>query len=93
MGRLEVCQFYYCILIGLCVIQCPPLNRITLGQHKIDNINRMIQLTDVFCELFRCEMGPVISDYNTRLILLSVIQLSGGHCNLISCKILFQRLK
>jgi len=25
-------------------------------------------------------MGPAISDYNMRLILLSVIQLSGGHC-------------
>ncbi len=29
-------------------VQCPPLNRITLGQHKSDNNNRMIQLTDVF---------------------------------------------
>ncbi len=26
--------------------------------------------------------GPAISDYNNRLILLSVIQLSSGHCNL-----------
>jgi len=25
-------------------------------------------------------MGPVVSDYNNRLILLSVIQLSGVHC-------------
>ena len=25
-------------------------------------------------------MGLVISDYNQRLILLSMIQLSGGHC-------------
>jgi len=25
-------------------------------------------------------MGPGISDYNKRLILSSVIQLSGGHC-------------
>ena len=25
-------------------------------------------------------MGPLISDYKRRLILLSVIQLSGGHC-------------
>ncbi len=32
-------------------IQCPPLNRITLGQHKSDNNNRMIQLTDVICVL------------------------------------------
>jgi hypothetical protein len=28
-------------------------------------------------------MGPAISDYNMRLILLSGIQLSGGHCNYI----------
>ncbi len=34
-------------------IQCPPLNRITLGQNKTDNNNRMIQLTDVFCVLSR----------------------------------------
>ncbi len=32
-------------------IQCLPHNRITLGQHKSDNNNRMIQLTDVFCVL------------------------------------------
>jgi len=29
-------------------VQCPPLNWITLGQHKSDNNNRMIQLTNVF---------------------------------------------
>ena len=34
-------------------VQCPPLNRITLGQHISDNNNRMIQLIDVFCVLFR----------------------------------------
>jgi len=33
-------------------IQCPPLNRITLGQHKSDNNNRIIQLTDGFYALF-----------------------------------------
>ena len=27
-------------------------------------------------------MGPAVSDYNKRLIILSVIQLSGGHCTL-----------
>jgi hypothetical protein len=31
--------------------QCPSLNRITLGRHKSDQDNRMIQLTDVFCVL------------------------------------------
>jgi len=60
-------------------IQCPPLNRITLGQHKSDNNNRMIQLTDLVCVHLRYN-GPAIYDYNTRLILLTVIQLSGGHC-------------
>ncbi len=34
-------------------IQCPWVNRITLGHHKIDNNNRMIKLTDVFCALLR----------------------------------------
>ncbi len=33
---------------GDCYLQCPPLNRITLGQHKSDNNYRMIQLTDEF---------------------------------------------
>ena len=56
-------------------IQCSPLNRITVGQYASDNINRMIQLTDVFCVLFR----PAMADYNKGLILLSVIQISGGH--------------
>ncbi len=32
-------------------LQYPPLNRITLGQHKSDNNNRMILLTDVICVL------------------------------------------
>ncbi len=35
------------------IMQCPPLNRITLGQHKSDKNNRMIQLTDVVCVLLR----------------------------------------
>ena len=34
-------------------VQCPPLNRITLGQHKSGNNNRMFQLTDIFFVLFR----------------------------------------
>jgi len=35
--------------MGFCFqVQCPPLNRITLEQHKSDNNNRMIQLTEVF---------------------------------------------
>ncbi len=35
------------------LMQCPPVNRVTLGQHKNDYNNRMIQLTDVFCVLLR----------------------------------------
>ncbi len=35
------------------MVQCPPLNRITLGQHRNDNNNRMIQLTKVSCVLLR----------------------------------------
>ena len=61
-------------------IQCPPLNMITLGQHKSDNHDKMIQLTNVFCICLGA-IGPVIFDYNKRLSLLSVIQLSGKHCN------------
>ncbi len=34
-------------------VQCSPLNRLTLGHHKSDNNNRMIQLTDVYCVLLR----------------------------------------
>ncbi len=33
------------------IIQCPPLNRITLGQHKSDTKNRMIQLNDLIKDL------------------------------------------
>jgi hypothetical protein len=54
--------------------------RITLDQHKSDNNNLMIQVTDVFCVLLRDIDGTVISDYNKRLILLDVNQLSGGQC-------------
>ncbi len=35
------------------LIQCPPLNRITLAQYKSDTNNPMIQLTDVFCVVLR----------------------------------------
>jgi len=40
--------------------QCPQLNRITLGQRKSDNNNRMIQLTDVFCVLLRYNGTSII---------------------------------
>ena len=30
----------------------PPLNRITMGHHRSDNITRLIQLTDGLCVLF-----------------------------------------
>jgi len=64
------------------VIHCPPLNRITLGQYESDSNNRMIKLPDIFCVLLRYILGPVVSDYNKRPILLSVIQLCGGHSKL-----------
>ena len=32
-------------------LQCSPLNRITSGQHKSDNNNRIIQITNIFCVL------------------------------------------
>ncbi len=34
------------------VIQCLPLNRITISRLVSDNNNRMIQFTDMFCVLF-----------------------------------------
>ena len=59
------------------MLQCLPFCRLTLGQHKSDsNSCIIIQLTDVFCVLFRYD-GPAISYYNKWLIL---IQLSFGHC-------------
>ena len=47
------CPIYGVIFINTYLVQCPSLNRITLGHHKSENNNRMIQLTDVFCVLFR----------------------------------------
>jgi hypothetical protein len=35
-------------------------------------------------------MGPAISDYNKRLILLTVIQLSDGHCIMKQCKLSYK---
>jgi hypothetical protein len=56
-------------------IQCPPLNRISLGRHKSDNNNRMIQLTDVFCAL---HLGQRYLITNQQF---SMIPLSVGHCS------------
>jgi hypothetical protein len=53
--------------------RCLFLNTITLGQHKSDNNNRIIQLTDTFCEVLNYD-GPEIFDYNKRLIQLAMIQ-------------------
>ena len=45
-------------------LQCPLLNRITLGNHKIDNNNRMIQLTNVFCVLaYNCKITKLCKFY------------------------------
>ncbi len=41
-------------------VQCPPLNGITLGRHKRDYNNRMIQLTDVICALFIYNWADII---------------------------------
>ncbi len=43
-----VCLCFFNSTLVVLIVQCPPLNRITLGKHKSDNNNRMIQLTDVF---------------------------------------------
>jgi hypothetical protein len=57
-------------------LQCPPLISFTLGRHKSDNNNQMIQLIDVFCVLYIT--GQAIFDYYEPLIQLTVIPLSGG---------------
>ncbi len=56
----KIGKFYLSLTYNYCtfpvfwhIIQCPPLNRITFGQHKSDNNNRMIQLTDVICVLLK----------------------------------------
>ncbi len=46
-------------------IQCPTINWTTLGQYKSESNNRMIQLTEAYCVLFRYIMGPVVYDYIT----------------------------
>ena len=57
--------------------------RISSGQHESDDNNQMIRLTYTyaFCLRFRCIMGPVVYDYNKKLILLSAIQLTEGIAN------------
>ena len=45
-------NLYFSKTLKFLKVQCPPLNRITLGQHKSDSNNRMIQLAYVFCVLF-----------------------------------------
>ena len=50
------------------------LLRITLGQHKSETLTEWFK-NDVFCVVLR------YNDYNKRLIILSVIRLSGGHCS------------
>ena len=65
------------------LMQCPPLNKITLGQHKSDNyINQIIQLTDEFCALFRYNGTCNIWIQWAANPLLSVTQLSCGHCSM-----------
>jgi hypothetical protein len=56
---------------------------ITLVHRKSDDNKRIIQLINLFCALLRYNriIGPALSDYNMRLIILSVIQLSGRHCS------------
>jgi len=46
----NICKFVCTQLLHKLYLfeRCPPLNRITLGRHKSDNNNRMIQLTNVF---------------------------------------------
>jgi hypothetical protein len=73
-----------------CTVQWKPLNVITLGQRESENINRMITISD--CLLIQSDCLLVILDlinlgkfdHINRVITLSVITLSGLHCNLKS---------
>ncbi len=69
-------------------VQCLPLNRITLGQYKRDNNNRLIQLTDVSCVMLRyngtsniwlqCAADSIIRDPIKQCIKQSIIFGWGG---------------
>jgi hypothetical protein len=50
----------------------------------------MIQVTNVFCVLYIYNGASAVFEYNKWLILLSVIQLSGGYC--LYLQIFFSRL-
>ncbi len=69
----------FTLALKLSLLQFPPLNRITLGQHKIDYNIRMFQITDVFIYCFGINVSAIF-DYKKRLILLSVVQLSSRQC-------------
>ncbi len=56
------------------VWKVPAGYRLTLCKHKSDNKNRIFQLTEVSNVYCLSIDGIAISDYNKRLILLSVIQ-------------------
>ena len=73
-------RIFKSLFIYTFLLQCPPLNRITLGKHKSDNNNRIIQLLTSFA-YYLSMIRPVISDYNMRKIPISVIQLCGAHFN------------
>jgi hypothetical protein len=68
-------------------IQRKQLNVITLGQRESDNINRMITISDRLLIQSACllviwdllNLGQF--DHINRMITLSVITLSGLHCN------------
>jgi hypothetical protein len=68
------------------LIQCKPLNMITLGQRLTDNIIRMITISG--CTFYinsELELVNLIKfDHNNWMITLSVITLSGFHCTQIS---------
>jgi hypothetical protein len=59
----ETCEY----LISINVIQCKPLNVITLGQCQTDNINQMISLSELNKELK--SILPVSLNSACRLII------------------------
>ena len=71
---------------NLYILQCKPLNLITLGQLQRDNINRMITLTEdnIYQPLFQILSITELKIQNKQaiyLITLTVITLSGAYCS------------
>ena len=62
------------------MIQCPPLNWITLGRIKSDNNNRMIQLTE---GTFVLLLSQILQNESILMCVLSGLQVNYSFWNLL----------